>query len=114
MAQTGPDFSGITSQQQAKDLAAAGQLEPLILLPTIFGGRDDIPENIVYVPIGLADIKRDIDENVVAPLAREGKVTRYTAEPRYAGNSFIPTEITIVAADPGSFTMTLTVWEPTE
>jgi hypothetical protein len=35
---TGPDFSHVTSQAQAEELARAGQLEKLHLLPAIFGG----------------------------------------------------------------------------
>jgi hypothetical protein len=106
----GPDFSHITSQSAALDLVRFGQLEPLLLLPDIFGGRDDVAANVVYVPVGLADVKRGIDENIVAPLAREGQVTRYVATPRYEGDSFIPTAITINAAEPGSFTTTIAIW----
>lgn len=112
MATTGaaPDFSEVTSQAQAAELAQAGQLEPLLLLPAIFGGQSGVPENIVYVPVGLAEIKRNIDENVIAPLAWEGTVTRYVATPEYTGRSFIPIAITIAASDPGSFTTTIAVW----
>jgi hypothetical protein len=62
--------------------------------------------------MGIADVKRGIDENVVAPLAREGRVTRYVATPQYEGDSFIPTAITISASDPGSFTTTIAIWGP--
>jgi hypothetical protein len=106
----GPDFSHITSQSAALDLVRVGQLEPLLLLPDIFGGRDDVAANVVYVPVGLADVKRGIDENIVVPLAREGQVTRYVATPRYEGDSFIPTAITINASEPGSFTTTIAIW----
>jgi hypothetical protein len=107
---SGPDFSHVTSQAQAEELARAGQLERLLLLPTIFGGQPDVPQNVVYVPVGLAAVKQGIDENLVAPLAREGTVTRYVATPEYAGASFIPIAITITASDPGSFTTTIAVW----
>src|SRR5690606_1111718 len=106
----GPDFSHVTSQAQAEELARAGQLEKLLLLPAVFGGQPDIPQNVVYVPVGLAEVKRNIDENIVAPLAREGTVTRYAATPEYAGDSFIPVAITVTASDPGSFTTTIAVW----
>ena len=82
---TGPDFSGVTSRSQAEELAREGLLEELLILPTVFGGRDDIPENILYVPVGIAEVKRGIDENIVAPLVRDGCVTRYTATPEYSG-----------------------------
>jgi hypothetical protein len=106
----GPDFSHVTSLDQAEGLARAGQLEKLLLLPTIFGGQVDLPQNYVYVPVGLADVKRNIDENMIAPLVRQGTVTRYAASPEYAGDSFIPIAITIEASEPGSFTTTIAVW----
>ena len=106
----GPDFSHVTSQEQAEELARAGRLEQLLLLPEVFGGRPDVPQNIVYVPVGLAEVKRNIDENIVAPLAREGAVTRYSATPEYEGDSFIPIAITVTASEPGSFTTTIAVW----
>jgi hypothetical protein len=104
-----PDFSHVTSQARAEELARAGQLEKLLLLPAVFGGAD-IPPNTVYVPVGIAEAKRRIDENTVAPLARDGTVTNYAATPRYAGDSFVPIAITIVASDPGSFTATIAIW----
>jgi hypothetical protein len=107
---SGPDFSHVTSQEQAEALAQVGELEQLLLLPEIFGGRSDLPHNIVYVPVGLAEVKRHIDENIIAPLAREGTVTRYAATPEYTGDSFIPIAITVTASDPGSFTTTIAVW----
>ena len=110
MSSPGPDFSHVTSVAAAEELARSGKLEPLLLLPTVFGGRDDIPENIVYVPIGMAAVKQNIDENIIAPLVRDGQVTRYAAEPEYAGVSFVPIAIAITASDPGSFTSTINIW----
>ena len=107
---TGPDFSNITSQAQAAELARNGQLEALLLLPAVFGGRGDISADIVYVPVGLGVVKRGIDENIVAPLVRDGKVTRYAANPRYSGASFIPIAIDVTASEPGSFTTTIAIW----
>ncbi len=47
---------------------------------------------------------------MIAPLATEGKVTRYRAIPEYQGDSISPIAITIIASDPGEFTMTLNIW----
>lgn len=105
----GPDFSHVDSQQAAEALAAQGQLEKLLLLPPEFGG-EDVPPNVVYVPVGLADVKRRIDLGTIADLVRDGKVTRYAATPQYQGDSFIPSAVTIVASDPGSFTTRLAIW----
>jgi hypothetical protein len=55
-------------------------------------------------------VKQGIDENIVAPPAREGTVTRYVATPEYAGDSFIPIAITITGSDPGTFRTTIAVW----
>ena len=100
----------MTSRSQAEELAREGRLEELLILPTVFGGRDDIPENILYVPVGIAEVKRGIDENIVAPLVQDGSVTRYTATPEYSGESFIPIAIVVTASDPGSFTTTIAIW----
>jgi hypothetical protein len=106
----GPDFSSITSEAKAEELARQGLLEKMLLLPVVFGGRDDIPENYVYVPVGLAAVKRRIDENIIAPLVRDGSVTRYSASPEYSGTSTIPIAVTVTASQPGSFTTTINIW----
>jgi hypothetical protein len=105
----GPDFRSIDSQAKAMELAKSGQLKKLLLLPPEFGGKD-IPPNWVLVPDWVVEKKSETDNNIVRPLAAEGKVTRYQALPQYQGKSFIPNAITIVASDPGSFTMTIAIW----
>lgn len=105
----GPDFSEIDSQAKAEELFRGGDLEKLYLMPLEFGGQD-IPVNILYVPIGLAAIKTGIDNNVIGPLADEGRITKYTATPEYQGKSFIPIAIKIVASDPGEFSTTINIW----
>ena len=106
---SGPDFSAIDSHAKAVELFQRGELEKLFLMPLEFGGADN-ELNILYVPIGVADIKAGIDNNVIGPLVEEGKVTKYTATPEYQGDSFIPIAITIVASEPGSFTTTINIW----
>jgi hypothetical protein len=105
----GPDFSGIDSQVKAEELFRRGELEKLFLMPLEFGG-EDVPPNTVYVPVGVAAIKDGIDHNVIGPLVEEGRVTSYTASPRYQGSSFIPISIQIAASNPGDFTTTLNIW----
>jgi len=105
----GPDFSAIDSQAKAEELFRRGDLEKLLLLPEAFGGSDN-PLNTLYVPLGIAAIKAEIDENVIAPLAADGTVTQYQAKPDYQGKSFIPIAITIVASNPGSFSTTVNIW----
>jgi len=105
----GPEFSGIDSQAKAEARVAAGDLERLFLLPPEFGGTDDA-RNIVFVPVGFAAIKARMDTNIIHPLAAEGKVTEYRAEPEYQGRSFVPIAIKILASAPGSFTATIKIW----
>lgn len=105
----GPDFSAIDSQAKAEAMYHRGELEKLLLLPLEFGG-EDIPDNVLYVPIGVADVKAGIDLNVIRPLIAEGKITQYQAEPEYQGDSFIPIALTINAWEPGEFTTTINIW----
>jgi hypothetical protein len=105
----GPDYSTIDSVEKVEALVSRGELEKLLLLPEAFGG-EDIPPNIVYVPLGFAAMKYRTDENVVAPLAAEGKVTRYVASPVYAGDSHVPIAIKIKATEPAQFEVSLAIW----
>ena len=105
----GPDFSAIDSRAKAQELFRRGDLERLFLMPLAFGG-EDIPVNTLYVPVGVAAIKDGIDNNVIGPLAAEGKITKYTATPEYQGKSFVPIAIKIVASDPGEFSTTINIW----
>ena len=105
----GPDFSAIDSQEKAEELFRRGDLEKMFLMPLEFGGQE-IPENTLYVPIGVAAIKSGVDNNIIGPLVAEGKVTQYTATPEYQGESFIPIAIKINASDPGEFSTTINIW----
>ncbi len=105
----GPDFSGVDTQEKALALVEEGKLEPLYLMPPEFGGPDD-PRNIVYVPIGIADIKRGTDLNIIAPLVESRDVRNYSAVPEYRGRSFVPMAIKIVASDPKRFESEINIW----
>jgi len=105
----GPDFSKIDSQKKAIKLVSKGELEKCFLLPIEIGGQD-IPQNYVFVPIGFSKIKSDIDNNIVAPLAKEGKITEYSATPIYQGKSFIPIAIDVFASNPGEFNSRINIW----
>jgi hypothetical protein len=104
-----PDFSNVDSREKAEALFRRGDLEKLFLMPLEFGGEDN-PLNTLYVPVGLAEVKARIDNNVIGPLAAEGKISKYTATPEYQGNSFIPIALKIVASDPGEFVTTINIW----
>lgn len=104
-----PDFSAVDSRDKAESLTLTGELEQLLLCPTEFGGTNS-PGNILYVPRGFAAEKARIDLQIIAPLIREGKLSRYSARPEYQGSSFVPAAIHIVASEPGSFAATIAVW----
>lgn len=91
----------VDSLEKAEELYAQGQLERMLLFPTEFGGQD-FPQNVVYVPVGFTAAKAEIDNNVISPLIRDGKVQAYSAVPEYEGTSFIPIVIEIAAWHPES------------
>lgn len=105
----GPDFSHVDSLEKALALVEAGELEVLYLMPPEFGGPED-PRNIVYVPVGIAEIKYSTDMNIIAPLVESGNVQHYAAAPEYRGRSFIPMAIKIEATDPGRFESEINIW----
>lgn len=106
---TGPDYSAIDSRDKAAKLAENGELVPVLLLPEMFGG-DNNEANVVFIPTFAADLKRQTDENIIQPLASQGKVTRYNAVPTYSGKSFVPVAVTVQAHDPGNFRQTIRIW----
>ena len=105
----GPDFSAIDSQEKAEQLFRQGEVEKLFLLPLEFGGQD-VPDNYLFVPLGVADIKAGIDNNIVRPLIEDNTVTQYSAKAEYQGESFIPAAIRIEAFNPGNFTTQISIW----
>jgi hypothetical protein len=105
----GPDFSDVDSPKKAAAMYRKGKLEKLYLIPLEFGGPDS-ENNVVYVPLGLTDVKRGIDVNVIGPLVEAGKVSQYKAEPEYEGESFVPIAIKITASEPGEFITTINIW----
>ena len=105
----GPDYSRVDTRQKAEDMVARGELVKMWLLPKLFGG-EDVQPNVVYVPPFVADLKQGTDENTIGPLAADGKVSRYSATPRYLGNSFVPCSIEIQASEPIDFRSQIRIW----
>ncbi len=105
----GPDFAHLDSQAKVEAAFRKGDLEKVYLIPLDFGGPDD-ETNFLYVPVGVADIKAGIDQNVIGPLVADGKVTQYNVEPEYQGDSFVPIALKIRAWEPGDFTTTINIW----
>lgn len=107
----GPDFSEVDSLAKAQQLYRDGKLEKLYLFPLDLGG-EDIPPNIVYVPVGIGQFKALLD-GTVRKMLEAGSVSKYSATPEYKGKSFVPSKITIRAWHPdksGSFNPTIEVW----
>jgi len=106
-----PDFSAVDSLEKAQALASEGKLERLYLFPLEFGGKD-IPQNVLYVPIGFAAMKQRID-SMVRDLVNQGQVSSYAAHPEYKGKSFVPSKIKIVASHPekgGGLNPVIEIW----
>lgn len=106
---SGPDFSQVDSQDKAIALFRQGKLEKLFLMPLEFGGEDN-EVNVLYVPLGINDVKNGIDLNVIRPLIEAEKVSQYKCEPEYQGDSFVPISVKITAWNPGEFTTTINIW----
>ena len=58
-----PDFSEVDSLAKAQQLYRDGKLEKLYLFPLDLGG-EDIPQNVVYVPVGIGQFKAQLDGTV--------------------------------------------------
>lgn len=87
-SQSLPDFSPVDSQEKVMVLVDQG----IFLMPLELGGTDT-SFNTLYVPPDITDIRRDIDSNIVSPLAKAGKVTEYVATPEYQDASIVPIAI---------------------
>jgi hypothetical protein len=93
-----PDFSCITSVKAAEDACRKGHLTKALLFPAELGGQDR-PDNVVYIPPHVWEIK----SNSIAGLliAVRGGMSDVAVVPEYRGTSFVPTKITITAANSG-------------
>ena len=106
---SGPDYTAVDSREKALALVARGELVSMLLLPETFGG-DGAVHNVIHVPPFAAELKASTDQNVILPLALDGKITGYRAEPEYAGKSVVPIAIRLVGSNPGSFTWDIAIW----
>lgn len=79
-------------------------------MPLRFNGQQ-IPQNTLYVPPFVVELKDRYDE-MVEDLLRQEKVNGYRCNPEYRGNSFVPCSLNIVASKDGKpiFTETINIW----
>lgn len=103
-------FEEIDSIIKAKEEVKNGNLETLYLMSPRFGGAKD-DRNILYVPIGINEIKERYD-NVILELLEQDKVQSYKCKPEYKGKSLIPSKITITSGKDGKnvFEETINIW----
>ena len=103
-----PDFDAIDSLEKAIAMFEAGDLEQIHLFPLRFGGQD-VPQNMLYVPLGVGAIKEHYD-NMVEDLLRKEMVSSYDGNIEYKGKSFIPSKLHVVAEGKSSFKETIDIW----
>ena len=85
------DYSHVTSLKIARELAEKGELEKILLFPEAFGG-EDIPVNVLYVPLGIAEIKAQLTETTINYM-EQNLINKLEVLPTYKGDSFIPATI---------------------
>jgi hypothetical protein len=105
------DFSYIISLKAAEDAAREGCLLKILLFPKELGGQDR-PENQVYIPTCVWEIKRNSTEELISAV-RQG-MNDVAIVPEYCGMSLVPTKITITAAFSGmppGYTLEIGIWQ---
>jgi hypothetical protein len=105
------DFSAIDSSEKAVKLAQEGKLFKILLFPAEFGG-EDVPQNVVYVPAGIPDIKDKFTGTLIR-FVQEGLIDNLQVSPEYKGNSFVPSKInmkTSHSGKAGEFNPTIEIW----
>ena len=104
------DFSSITSLKAAEDACRDGHLTRALLFPAELGGQD-LPENVVYIPAHVSEIKTNATVELLSAV-REG-MSDVAVVPEYRGTSFVPIKITITAANPGmspGYALDIEIW----
>jgi hypothetical protein len=106
------DYSHVTSHQAAEAMVSKGELAAILLFPAEFGG-EDVPENKVYVPPGIPELKEQNTETLIR-FFKEGLIDNLTVTPEYRDDSLVPTRIVIKATHStkksGTFEPTIEIW----
>ena len=106
-------FAAIDSLGKAHMMMEKGMLEPVYLKAIRFGG-EEVPDNRVYVPIGIGKVKEKHDDEV-AKLMEETPDLFYGCLPKYRGMSRVPYELVITATTPEPekkvlYSETISIW----
>lgn len=110
-ADSGMNFSHVDSREKAMALVQEGKLFKILLFPSEFGG-EDIPQNSVYVPAGIPEIKDQITGTLIR-FVEQGFIDTMQVNPEYKGNSFVPSKIKIRTSHSGKegeFNPTIEIW----
>ena len=90
IAEGKPDFSDIT-KEKAIELEKEGKLFKILLFPAEFGGKDE-PNNQVYVPAGVPEMKDQFTGTFIN-FYQKGLINKLTVSPEYKGESVVPSKI---------------------
>lgn len=90
-ADSGMNFSHVDAREKAMALVQEGKLFKILLFPSEFG-CEDIPQNSVYVPAGIPEIKDQITGTLIR-FVEQGLIDNMQVNPEYKGNSFVPSKI---------------------
>lgn len=102
-------YANLTSEQY-KQMKENGELQPIYLIDTRFGGPND-PGNILYVPANIVGIKKQIDDELQSYLEQGMSVTAFNCIPTYKGKCSIPSKIMISANVNGNnFIRNIDIW----
>ena len=105
------DYSHVDSKEKAMALVEKGELFKLLLFPAEFGG-EDIPQNVVFVPAGIPEIKDRITGTLIR-FVQDGLIDNLKVEPEYKGKSFVPSKINMHTSHSGKaspFNPSIEIW----
>ncbi len=106
-----PDYSAIDSREKALELVQKGELVETHLFPAELGGQD-VPQNKVFVPVGVPEIQTQITGTIVR-FAQDGLIDNMQVDPEYKGESFVPSKIKISTSHSGKdgkFNPVIEIW----
>ncbi len=106
------DYSHVASREAAEAMVTKGELIAILLFPAEFGG-ETVPENMVFVPPGIPELKDQNTETLIR-FFKEGLIDNITVTPEYRDDSLVPARIVIKATHStkksGAFEPTIEIW----
>ena len=102
-------FSSYDSMALVRDAVGEGILAPMRLVSPMFGGAED-DSNTLYVPPLVIQFKDSVDSMLAEALQSGKKVRGVKIEPRYKGDSLVPSSIYIKAGGDVDIEETINIW----